>query len=232
MLKPEKFYTSLRKVGTDNSSALNFATMAFKISVLLALLLCMGSTLPSEKFTIKKVAKNFNGKVYVHIMPWFETKETNGGTWGIHWTMATQNPDVIVDGNGKRQIAAHYSPEIGPYASGRDDVLYYQLLLMKYAGVDGIFIDWPGTVNVWDYPQDLRNSEVIIRGTERVGLDFAIVYEDHNIGMTYDAGFITDKIAAAHGDMNYMQNNYFNKSKSRNQPTAELCLHLYRLSVF
>jgi len=90
-------------------------------------------------------------------------------------------------------------------------VVDYQLLLMKYAGVDGIFIDWPGTVNAWDYPQNLRNSEALIRGTERVGLDFAIVYEDHNIGMSYDAGFISDKIAAAHGDMHYMQNNYFPK---------------------
>jgi len=145
-------------------------------------------------------------------MPWFETRETNGnGQWGIHWTMANRNPD-IVDGSGKRQIAAHYYPEIGPYASGRDDVVDYQLLLMKYAGVDGVFIDWPGTLQHNDYPANHRNSEAIIRGTERVGLEFAVVYEDRNIGIGWQDGVVSDRIAAAQNDMRYAGNNFFTKS--------------------
>lgn len=124
--------------------------------------------------------------------------------------MATRNPDII-DGSGRRQIAAHYYPEIGPYASGSYDTIEYQLLLMKYSGIDGLLIDWPGTINAWDYPQNKRNSEEIIRGCERIGLDFAIVYEDHNIQMAYDAGFITDKIGTAQADMGYLKDVYFNK---------------------
>ena len=124
--------------------------------------------------------------------------------------MDTRNPDII-DGSGRRQIAAHYYPEIGPYASGNYDTIEYQLLLMKYSGIDGLLIDWPGTINAWDYPQNKRNSEEIIRGCERIGLDFAIVYEDHNIQMAYDAGIITDKIGTAQADMGYLKDVYFHK---------------------
>jgi len=57
--------------------------------------------------------------VFVHLMPWFETRQTSeDGSWGIHWTMTNQNPDIIVGENDKRQIAAHYYPEIHPYGSG------------------------------------------------------------------------------------------------------------------
>jgi len=148
----------------------------------------------------------------VHIMPWFETKASNPAqpnVWGIHWTMSSRNPDII-DGQGRRQIAAHYYPDIDPYWSGDNAVIEYQLNLMKYAGVDGVFIDWPGTLPIWDYVGNLRNSEAIIRAAERIGLQYAIVYEDHNIKMAADAGFVSDMIGAAQADMRYLQQNYFN----------------------
>src|SRR5690242_5606191 len=65
-------------------------------------------------------------KLYMHYMPWFQTPASQGGTaggsWGWHWTMNTQNPN-IVDSSGKRQIAAHYYPKIGPYDSTDPSVL-------------------------------------------------------------------------------------------------------------
>lgn len=171
-----------------------------------------------------KVNKSFGKKVYVHVMPWFETNASSGnGAWGIHWTMANQNPNNI-DGTGKRQIASFYYPLIGPYASGDKDVIEYQLLLMKYAGADGILIDWPGTLNVLDYPRNRQNSEALIALTSAVGLDFAIVYEDHNIGMAFDAGMISNKIAAAQGDMTYLKNNYFTKGNYIKVNNAPLLL--------
>jgi hypothetical protein len=174
---------------------------------LLAVYLAVLSVSAREVAAAKMELKAYNGKVYVHIMPWFETKESQG-SWGIHWTMANKNPD-IVDGSGRREIAAHYYPEIGPYASGDPAVVEYQLLLMKYAGVDGVLIDWPGTVQAWDYPSNLRNTEAIIQGCKNVGLEYAIVYEDHNIKMAYDAGFIPDMLAAARKDMEYLRDRYF-----------------------
>lgn len=119
-------------------------------------------------------------------MPWFETRETSDdGSWGIHWTMASRNPDNFVDGSGRRDIAAHYYPADDVYGSGNMATIERQLNQMKYAGIDGILLDWPGTVPAWDYPKNLRNSEAVISALERMGLEFAIVYEDHNIGKTY-----------------------------------------------
>ena len=83
-------------------------------------------------------------KVYMHYMPWFETPATLGGNnWGYHWKFNNRNPN-IVDATGKRQIASHYYPKIGPYASSDADVIEYHLLLMKLSGVDGVMIDWYG----------------------------------------------------------------------------------------
>jgi hypothetical protein len=120
-------------------------------------------------------------KVYIHMMPWFETKASNGGKWGQHWTMANVNPDQM---NGdKRKIASKFYPLIDLYASGDPHVIDWQLQLMKLSGVSGVLIDWPGTANIFDYAKNKQNCEAIIAGTARHGLEFAIVYEDHNLGM-------------------------------------------------
>ncbi|KAJ3628844.1 hypothetical protein MTP99_013282 [Tenebrio molitor] len=146
-----------------------------------------------------------NPEVFVHMMPWFETKETNNGTWGQHWTMVNDNPDNVTD--GKQDIASFYHPEIGAYASGDPDVIDWQLGVMKAAGISGVFIDWPGTTEAYDYPKNKENCEAIIEGTERNGLKFAIVYEDNNL----DLAAVPDKIGQAQADMEYLQTNYFTK---------------------
>lgn len=161
------------------------------------------------------VSKTTNKKVFVHVMPWFDTKASNNGVWGVHWKMNSKNPDVIL-ANGQRDIAAHFYPLIGPYASGDPNVIEYQLLLMKLSGIDGVFIDWPGTQNVYDYKKNLQNSEKMIAQMEKVGLKYSIVYEDQNLNST--AG---DKIEKAKADMTYMQANYFNSNsyeKINNKP--------------
>jgi len=190
------------------------------MKVLVIIAVCLALSAPSTH-GLKNITKAIRQKVWAHMMPWFETKETSdNGRWGIHWSMASQNPDII-DGNGRRQIAAHYYPEIGPYASGDATVIEYQLNLMRISGIDGVLIDWPGTI-VWnDYPGNLANANALINRLQEFGLEFAIVYEDHNVGMAYDAGVISDKLAAGRQDMTYISNNYFTKSnyiKLNNQP--------------
>ncbi|MGG9972206.1 glycoside hydrolase family 71/99-like protein [Ferruginibacter sp. SUN002] len=152
------------------------------------------------------VAKTVSKRIFSHVMPWFESKESNSGQWGQHWKMANKNPDVT-DGSGKRQIASYYYPMIGPYASGDYDVIEYQLLLMKLSGVDGVMIDWPGKQLLYDYPFSVRNTERMVAMLEKVGLTFSIVYEDRNL---VDAG--ANKIAVAQNDMNYLQSNFFGLS--------------------
>ncbi len=153
------------------------------------------------------VTKTVSKKIFSHVMPWFESSTSNSGQWGQHWKMANKNPDII-DGTGKRQIAAYYYPMIGPYASGDVNVIEYQLLLMKLSGVDGVLIDWPGKMLLYDYPFMVRNSERMINMLQKVGMTFAIVYEDRNL-QDAPGG---NKIAQAQIDMNYIQSNYFNLS--------------------
>jgi hypothetical protein len=150
----------------------------------------------------KPVTKTVTKKVFAHLMPWFETNTSNGGIWGIHWTMSNQNPNII-EANGQRQIASHYYPLTGPYASGDTTIIEYQLLLMKLSGIDGVFIDWPGTQQRYDYPLLVRNTNKIIPILAKVGLNYSIVYEDQNLRG------VSDVVGTAQKDMTYMQTNYF-----------------------
>jgi hypothetical protein len=168
---------------------------------------------PPATFTVttyspEAVTKTKTNKVFVHIMPWFESPETaSNGQWGSHWTMGNKNPNTIVDETtGKRQIASFYYPLTGPYGSSDPYIVEYQLLLMKFSGIDGVLIDWYSTLNKNDYPANLKNSEAIISLMGKVGLKYAIVYEDAVIkNVTGDA----ERITAAKTDMSYMQSHYF-----------------------
>ena len=143
-----------------------------------------------------------SAQVYMHYMPWFETPDTLGGNqWGWHWKMNTQNPN-IVDSEGRRQIASHYYPKIGPYASSDADVIEYHLLLMKMAGVDGVLIDWYGVQGTnGDIVSLLNNSNALINQVDDFGLEFGVVMEDRfaaNVGQT-------------EANVAYLRDNYFNK---------------------
>ena len=142
------------------------------LSLVLLLLVLAGcaqeSPAPAEEppfelqvFAPVPVPKTNGLKVYAHYMPWFESKDVNGA-WGSHWTMATQNPDLF-DEYGRRHIASHYYPDIGPYSSMDPDVIEYHLLLMKLSGIDGVLIDWYGAFDVYDYQQNRINSEALNR---------------------------------------------------------------------
>lgn len=149
-------------------------------------------------------------KVYMHYMPWFHSKEVSG-YWGIHWRMANKNPETILP-NGQRQIASHYYPLIGPYDSGDPDVIDYHLLLMKYAGIDGVLIDWYGSYNILDYGSNRTNANALIEGVKRTGLDFAIVYEEFTTEEVARRVAVTE-IEAAQADVTYAQNEYFKSDR-------------------
>ena len=152
----------------------------------------------------KQVHKTNPMPVYMHYMPWFDTPETSGnGQWGWHWTMNNKNPNTIIDpATAKREIASHFYPLVGPYASNDPDILEYHLLLMKFSGIDGILIDWYGEQGSnGDVGNLLRNSNAIIEHTETVGLQFAIVLEDRFASSLNDA-----KV-----NVEYLEKNYFNR---------------------
>ncbi|WP_066219160.1 glycoside hydrolase family 71/99-like protein [Formosa haliotis] len=155
------------------------------------------------------VSKTNKMKVYMHYMAWFETNESSENKqWGYHWTMANKNPNNT-DADGKREIASHYYPLIGPYHSGDKNVIENHLLLMKYAGIDGILIDWYGTYNLNDYALVKENTEQVIAMLEAVGLEYAIVYEDRFLQNIVDANLAPTVESAAKQDMRYIQKKYF-----------------------
>jgi hypothetical protein len=146
------------------------------------------------------VAKTNPMKVYMHYMPWFETPATIG-KWGWHWTMNNKNPDII-DTKGQRQIASHYYPLIGPYASRDKDVIEYHMLLMKLSGVDGLLVNWYGIAGSnGDIVDLLKSSDSIISYTDDFGLKFSVVMEDR----------FSRSVSDVKANLAYLKNNYFQR---------------------
>jgi hypothetical protein len=152
-------------------------------------------------------------KVYMHYMPWFQTPTSLGGTsggWGWHWTMNNRNP-YTVDASGKRQIAAHYYPKIGPYDSTDSNVIEYHSLLMKYAGVDGALVDWYGQQGSnGDVGSLLTASNAFISTTGNFGLNFGVVAEDNF--WTVSSSNTSPDIDKAKNNVGYLRDHYFNQS--------------------
>jgi glycoprotein endo-alpha-1,2-mannosidase len=187
--------------------------LMFRATLVMSLLISCGCSSDDDgKKGVKPVTvvKTNPIKVYMHYMPWFQSKAVSG-YWGSHWKMKNKNPEVILE-NGQRQIASHYYPLIGPYDSKDPDVVQYHLLLMKYAGVDAVLIDWYGSHNVNDYKPNLEGANAFIDKVDDAGLQFGIVYEEFT-AEAVDSQTSKTAVEAAQQDMVYMQENYFsNKS--------------------
>jgi hypothetical protein len=132
-------------------------------------------------------------KLMAHYMPWYESKDVSG-RWGWHWTMDHFDPDVV-DDSGRRQIASHQYPAIGPYDSSDPDLLAYHFLLMKVAGIDGVIIDWYGAEDVHDYASLDRATNLAVEAAEAFGLQYAICYEDRTLRAMVDVGHIAPEAA-------------------------------------
>lgn len=133
--------------------------------------------------------------VYIHYMPWFVAPASTG-VWN-HWTMSA-NALAADESN----IASHYHPLTGAYASDDEAILDYQCLLMKYSGADGVMIDWYGTQDKNDYPQNERHTRAMKKAIEKAGMKFAIVYEDATLNHA------EDKAGQARQDMRSLRNDY------------------------
>jgi len=154
-------------------------------------------------------SQTFDKPVYMHYMPWFDTPDYNTN-WGIHWTMANKNPNIIVDGvTGEREIASHFYPLIGAYDSQDPNVIEYHLLLMKYSGIDGVLINWYGEIGTnGDIGLLLENSNAIVSSTNTLDMDFSVLMEDRFVGT--ENGF--NPVDYVYINIEYLKNNYFSQS--------------------
>jgi len=148
-------------------------------------------------------------KMLAHYMPWYTSKPFSG-KWGWHWTMDHYNPDEVL-ANGQLEVASYYYPLIGPYDSGDPDALECHVLLMKFAGIDGVIIDWYGIEDFYDYSTINRNTQHIINYAREADLEFAICYEDQSIKRMVENGYIAGDKAVEHGQraMLWLQSNCF-----------------------
>ncbi|MBB6053828.1 glycoside hydrolase family 71/99-like protein [Armatimonas rosea] len=150
--------------------------------------------------------------VLTHYMPWFVAKPFRA-VWGWHWTMNTFNPERQVSGKesqDKREIASHYYPLIGPYDSGDPAVLEYHLLLMKLSGIDGVIVDWYGLSDHLDYPILHQNTITLLKIAVKLGLKYAICYEDQTIPRLVEAKKLaaTERVAHARRELSWLQQNW------------------------
>ena len=153
-------------------------------------------------------------QIFAHFMPWFEA-DAEEQKWGYHWTMDRVDPNVFDsnESNGRRKIAAHYYPEIGPYDSADDAVLEYQLLLMKLAGIDGVIVDWYGRTDHFDYALLHANTVKLLEYTQRFGLKFAVCYEDQTIPKLVAGGKIDSSAVVDHAvsEIKWLNESWFSQ---------------------
>jgi hypothetical protein len=146
--------------------------------------------------------------VLAHYMPWYAAKPYSKA-WGWHWTMNAFDLDKTTD--GKPQIASHYRPLIGPYDSGDPAVLEYHLLLMKLAGIDGVIVDWYGLTDQFDYAELHRNTAALVKAAGKLGLQFAICYEDQTVPKLAAAKKLAtgDRVKHVRGELDWLRKNWF-----------------------
>lgn len=145
--------------------------------------------------------------VLVHYMPWFAAPPTSN-TWGWHWTMAARDPEKIRD--GRREIAAHFYPLIGPYDSTDPHLLEYHTLLMKVAGVDGVIADWYGPNDLNDYAFIHTATAALFDHAKRAGLSIAVCYEDQTINAFEKAKKLDDRVAHAQRVVQWLSKDWLN----------------------
>jgi len=147
--------------------------------------------------------------VLVHYMPWHTSKPVSG-SWGFHWTMNHFDPDKV-DENGKREIASHYYPLIGPYDSSDPHALQCHVQLMKLAGIDGVVIDWYGIEDHWDYGTIHKNAQLMVEQVKKAGLKFAVCYEDQTIDQLVQGDKVKSGSEVEHGTkvFKWLEENWF-----------------------
>ena len=194
-----------------------------KISILLLISLfafsCGTKTQQAEGCLVPvAVQKEQDKKIYMHTMTWFWTDEDNihpekgikNNPWFGHWTMDNMNPEIIDPVTGQRQIAAYYYPLTGPYSSKDKNIIEYQLLLMKLAGIDGIIFNTSTTNPEWDFPALVSATDSIAKMTQKIGLDIAIMYESQHVRDAERRGELhQDPMTTAKQDMIYYRDRYF-----------------------
>lgn len=155
-------------------------------------------------FEPSSVSKTYTVPTYAHYMPWFGSKDISGN-WH-HWG---EEADMILT-DGKRKIPTVYYPLIDLYDSNDEDYLEYSFLCMKLAGLDGVFIDYYTNTELFDFPFNLERTLSAIDMCEKIGLNYAVVYEDWTLNSAEENG-LGNQIDLFRNNIDYLESNIFNR---------------------
>ncbi len=179
-------------------------------------LLALPATGLAQEATGTEQKRQARKVLLAHYMPWYQAKPF-ASAWGWHWTMNKFNPDVTdagkSSGSAKRQIASHFYPLIGPYDSADPAVIECQLLQMKLAGIDGVIVDWYGLSDLYDYAVLHRSTQQLVAQAQKIGMRFAICYEDSTVPALIKAGKLKGSQRVQHvaKEIAWLADNVFNK---------------------
>lgn len=104
-------------------------------------------------------------------------------------------------------LYTNYPPLTGPYYSADPVILEYQLLLMKYAGIDGVMPDWYGIGDKGTSEDKTANMEALWEMVKKTGLEMAVCYEDRMKSTVKEVA-----VASVKADLRYLRSTYFNSS--------------------
>ncbi len=84
---------------------------------------------------------------------------------------------------------------------------------MKLAGIDGVIVDWYGRKDHFDYALLHANTEKLVAHAQRLGLKFAVCYEDQTIPNLVAGGKIEAAAVVDHAmsEINWLNDNWFGK---------------------
>ena len=132
--------------------------------------------------------------VVAHYMPWF----TKAPYWR-HWR-GEGNPGLFdpeeMDAQGRRRVASLFYPLCGPYDSTDFATIDRHLRIMKYAGIQGIVVDWYGigmdAGGVYQYAdyRALHDAVITIWNVLKehpTALKFALMFDGHSLDTVQQA---------------------------------------------
>ena len=147
----------------------------------------------------------------MHYLSWYQTPAVRGH-WGSHWTGPGSKHNPSKTGpDGLPDVWSHLHPLIGPYDSADPDVLECHLLQMKLAGVDGVIVDWYGISKTADYPSVHEAAKAMFASAGRLGMKFAVCFEDRTIKLMIERSDLKTEQVPAHltDTVQWMRDNWF-----------------------
>jgi hypothetical protein len=185
-----------------STSAKVFIFVAAAVSCWFAFTASAGAALNLPAPSLRKAKQPL---VLAHYMPWFQIPPVKGQF--NHWNLRNEGSDPagkpfdlaeILPG-GRANIGSHFYPLTGPYDTRDQDVLDYQLALMKASGIDGVIFDWYGTEDCggfFDYASIHNGTVGLIKALRKAGMKFAVCYEDQTVLHMIEYGKIGEAEAA------------------------------------